>query len=605
MTDNFVFTGTGDAYGKFKISNKDIDEAIDKGFLGGFSKEKIHASNKYKEFCKINGEISAFDYFAGNIMGFYERHHVAPFPPTKKKLHYAETSLELAVKAIDEALSDALIKPDSIDAWFISTVSPHEQAPGIATSVKSYFTEFYNQSPCFSLTSGCSGFNINIQRAVEYFKNNPDAMHIVVAHTETMSRFLKQRVKFIPFVTFGDAAAAVIISRLKDNEKYGIIDIVNLQDLHMLDYVGVDENKNLYMDDNLIKDRAILNIPHASEICLKKSGFKIDDIDLLVPHQTGNVILYQAAEKLGIPKERVYLEGQKKFGNVSGTTVPICFSLLNKSGKLKDGMKILSATAGVGGTYGAFTYIVKNKKNKNDNFYRYSNDLKDKNVLVLGASGATGFEIANELQKRNAKLILHANQNSEKLKCFENAEIIKCDFSDSNDVKSFMDTILKKYDKIDYLINSVSTIDKKHANTVNFIAPFEIIKNILPIIKSSILQVGTITEELSFYDFNEWTSSHRSIHGVLASASGEFLKTGIRILYFIPGFSENGISNKFDNKEKFRFMLSAGQSEYLDNKKVASNIVKSLYLPKILDSTDNYENAMQVRRIGYRREVDV
>lgn len=609
MVKNYVFTGFGSSYGKYKITNADIEDAIDKGFLGGFSKEKIIASKRYQEFCKKNGVTSPFNYFAGHIMGFYERHHVAPFPPTKKKLHYAETSLGLAVRAIDVAITDAQIHPSKIDAWFLSTVSPHEQAPGIATTVKAYFTKVDNRAPCFSLASGCSGFNINLQRAMEFFKNNPNAKHVVVAHAETMSGFLRQRIKFTPFVTFGDGSAAVVLSSVIDTEKYGIIDIVNLHDLYMIDYVGVDQNNNLYMDDSLIKDRAIINIPDASQKCLKKSQMQIEDIDLMVPHQTGNVILSQSAEKLGISPEKVYLQGQKKYGNVSGATVPICFSLLSQTKKLINGMRILSATAGVGGTYGAFTYIVKNREKNNPNYYKYYNDLKDKNVLVLGASGTIGVEISKALQKRTANLILHANNNIENLNQFINSEVYKCDFSKDNQVNSFIHEILKNNKQIDYIINAASNLNSEVSYPVNFLTPVKIIKSILPIIKSGILQIGTATEELCFYNFNEWISANRSMHGFLASASGEFLKYGIKTVYFIPGFSDNGISNSFDSKQKFKFMQISGQNEFLTTTFIAENIVKSLYIPKILNTANpapsQYENAMIIRRLGYKLEVDV
>jgi 3-oxoacyl-[acyl-carrier-protein] synthase III len=606
MIENFVFTGYGNSCGKYKITNSDIETAIEKGFLGGFSKEKIAAGSRYKQFLETNPNTSPFDFFAGHIMGFYERHHVAPFPPTKKKLHYAETSLGLAVRAIDEALEDAEIKASEIAAWFVSTVSPHEQAPGIANTIKAYFTEFENQSPCYTLASGCSGFNINLQRATEYFKQNPQAKHVVVAHTETMSSFLRQRIKFVPFVTFGDAAAAVVISRIMDDNKYGLIDIVNMHDLNMLDYVGVDENQNLYMDDSLIKDRAILNIPQAALKCIEKSKMKIEEIDMLVPHQTGNVILYKAAENLGIPREKVYLEGQKRYGNVSGATVPICFSLLNKNNQLRDGMKILSATAGVGGTYGAFTYIVKQKNKKTAaNFYKYTDDLKGKTALVLGASGSIGIEVSHELERRGAKLILHGNQNVQKLKSFKNAEIIIADFNNEEEIENLVDYFTGRNIYPDYLINAVSITNDSNAYKIAFKTPVDIIKSLITNIKSCVIQIGTVCEEMPFYDFDMWTSAHRSIHGFLASASGEFLKLGVRTIYFVPGFTQEGLSRNFDEKEKFRFMMKTGQEKYLTPKQIAVEIVKSLYLPKIIDTVNYYENAMIVRRMGYKMEVDV
>lgn len=606
MESNVLFAGFGNSYGKYKITNKEIENAIDRGFLEGFSKEKISESRNYKSFCEENGYLSEFDYFTKEVMGFSERHHVTPFPPTKKNLHYAETSLGLGVRAVDEALEDARVKPSDIDAWFVSTVSPHEQAPGIAATIKSFFCDFSNQAPCFSLASGCSGFNINIERALEFFTCNPEAKHVMVAHTETMSSFLRQRIKFIPFVTFGDAAGAVVLSREYDKEKYGLLKVINLQDPKMLDYVGVDSKLNLYMDDKLIKDRAIVNIPHATKKCLELSSFSVDDIDLFVPHQTGNLILKSSAEKLGLGIEKLYLDGQRKFGNVSGATVPVCLSMLNKSNRFRDNMKIVSATAGVGGTYGAFSYIVKNStENKKRDFYKYKDDLKNKSVLLLGASGSLGINITSELDKRGAKLILHGNNNVSLLKNFENADIYKADFSKEAETQAFIEKIINKYDKIDYVVNAVSTIDKSKATQVIFLSPVEIFKQIFPIVSNSILQLGTFTEDHAFYDYDEWTSSHRSIHGFLASASGELLKKDIRIVYYLSAFCDDGISTKFPEKERFRFMMSVGQLNYLCTKENAKRIVNSVYLPKIIDSRDEYENAMLVRRFGYKPEVDI
>jgi 3-oxoacyl-[acyl-carrier-protein] synthase-3 len=605
MFENYIFSGFGYSFGEYKIKNSDISEAIDKGFLKGFSKDKIQESKKYLEFVKENPNASPFDYFAGHIMGFYERHHVTPFPPTAKKLYYAETSLDLGVKAITEALKDAQIQAREIDAWYVSTVSPHEQAPGIAATIKSYFVNFDNHSPAFTLASGCAGFNMNLERAVEFFKTHPNAKHVIVAHTETMSSFLTQRIKFVPFVTFGDASAAVVVSRTSDSKSYGIQTILNFHDLKMLDYVGVDDKWNLYMDDVLIKDRAIINLPFASNKCIEQTSWTTDDIDIFIPHQTGNVILKPSAERIGIPLNKVFLEGQNFFGNVSGATVPLSFGLLAKQNLLKGNMKILSATAGVGGNFGAFTYIVKDQPKNFSEFYSFQNDLKGKTVLVLGASGSLGYEIAKELERRGADLILHGNNNVEKLKDFKNAQIFKCDFTKNESISLFITQLQKLNMDFDYLVNVAGNLEPEKALDVNFYAPVQIINSICSNIKNTIINVGTAAEDAELSNLDEWISSNRAMHGFLASASGEFLKNGIRIIHFLPGFINNGLSNNIDEKYIFKFMLSVGQVVRLNVNKVSNNVVNSLYLPKVLGVQYSYDNAMLVGRMGYKLEVDV
>ena len=89
-----------------------------------------------------------------------------------------------------------------------------------------------------------------------------------------------------------------------------------------------------------------------------------DDIDLIVPHQTGNAILHGAIQELGLRVEILYHEAHRDYGNVSGTTIPLSLSLLKHQGRLTPGMNIICPTAGVGGEYGAFTYVVPKERPK-------------------------------------------------------------------------------------------------------------------------------------------------------------------------------------------------------------------------------------------------
>jgi 3-oxoacyl-[acyl-carrier-protein] synthase-3 len=602
---NYIFSGFGYSCGKYRITNTDISDAIDKGFLRGFSNDKIKNNKAYLEFVKENPDVSPFEYFAGQVMGFSERHHVTPFPPTTKKLYYAESSLELCIKAITNALQDSELQAKDVDAWFVSTVSPHEQAPGIAATVKSFFVPFSDQRPAFTLSSGCAGFNMNLETAIAYFNSHPEAKNIVIAHTETMSSFLTQRIKFVPFVTFGDASAAVVLSRVVDDEKYGIINVLNLHDLKMLEYVGVDNKRNLYMDDSLIKDRATINIIDSAAKCLKESNWTVDEIDYLVPHQTGNVILNPAAETLGVSKSKLFLEGQKKFGNISGATVPLSLSLLSEQGKLTDGLKILSATAGVGGNFGAFSYIHKNIKNKSCEFDIHRGELAGKNALILGASGHLGIAVATEMQKRGANLWLHANKNSTSLNSFKTANILQCDFTDKNSIEKFIKTIIESGIRFDYLINLSGSALPGKCMQVNFFAVAEIINKLLPQINETILNLGTASEDSGLTDADEWISSNRAFHGFLASASGEIFKNGVKTVYIQSGFCESGISKNFNEKYIFKFMLYVGQVFRLKTEQISYNVVNSLYLPKVLGLDYSYENAMLVGRMGYKLEVDI
>ncbi len=615
--ESYIFSGIGHSAGKYPVTNEYIADAIRKGLLRGFDENRMAKSKNYIAYKEKNPDIGAFDYFVREKMGFNTRRHVTPFPPTKKKLYYAESSLELGVQAVENALKDAGVTPKEVDAWFISTVSPHQKAPGIAASIKSHFVGFNNFKPTFTLASGCSGFNTNLERAIEHFKTHPNAKHLVVAHTETMSSFLTQRVKFVPFVTFADGAAAVILSKVETETPQGVLAINNYQDMQMIDFVGVDKNWNLYMDDTLIKDRAIENIPVAAREVMEKTGWSVEELDFCVPHQTGNAILYPAAQNLGLSPKQLYLNAQHEFGNISGATVPIAYSMLNEQGKLKQRMKIVSPMAGVGGNYGAFTYLVPDEKSKNKKLdYLYNNDLKGTTALVLGASGKLGSEIAIDLIKRGANLIVQYNRNKNTIDKIEKAakakgvsiKAYKVDFFNDAEVKEFLQLLTCNGNTYNFFINAAGVLlsrNDKKVGIVNHYAPLQIFKAVFACLKGTALFVGAAAEDINVPEIHQFISAKRSLHGVLASMSGEIAKSGNYLVWYIPGILNGGMLQNVDAKALYRFSVEIGQEKPLDIKDTAFRIVSSLYIPKVEGAHNNYENAMMVRRDGYQLEVDI
>ncbi|MBI5220136.1 MAG: SDR family NAD(P)-dependent oxidoreductase [Bacteroidia bacterium] len=618
MYQNYIFTGFGHAAGKYIITNDELELAAKNNYLKGFREDKIVSGKNYKTFLEKHPGVSPFSYFAEYKMGFRSRHHVSPFPPGEKYFQNYETSLDLAVKSVDNALQDAGIHPEKIDAWFFSTVSSPEQAPGLAATAKCFFTKFSNQNPTMTIASGCSGFMLNLERALNYMMCNPEVKNIVIAHSETMSSFLWNLTHYVNFVTFGDAAAAIVISKADGEQPEGIIKIKNLQDIKMIDFVGVDKEWNLYMDDVVIKERATANIPHVSRIILDETGWKADNVDMVIPHQTGNAILHECAEKLNIPLHKLYQDVQYDYGNVSGATIPLGFSLLQKANRLKPGMKILAATAGVGGIYGAFTYVMPGKIQKTGS-YDIKEDLKGKITLVTGCTGGLGFEVSKELAKRGCELILTYNSNKEKAGKLEdelkkyaiNYEFLKTDFAVVTEVDNLISFVTNKYGRIDFLVHTsaisgglvratdVSDAKLKEVSQINQFSPVEITKRLKKLISDVILYVGSVAEEAQFTGSSPYVQSKKGLHGFAASFAYEARSSGIRSIYYMPAIISGGMTGELEEKHIAAAKMSINQYDDITKQEVAERIVKSLYVPKVLKVRDSYEGALIVRKDGY------
>lgn len=82
-----------------------------------------------------------------------------------------------------------------------------------------------------------------------------------------------------------------------------------------------------------------------------------------------------------------------------------------------------------------------------------------KTILITGASGGIGSEIAKSLAKNN-KLILVYNKNEQAIKQLENElstksniYVYKCDLTNIESIKNMIDDIILNHKKIDALIN--------------------------------------------------------------------------------------------------------------------------------------------------------
>ena len=86
-------------------------------------------------------------------------------------------------------------------------------------------------------------------------------------------------------------------------------------------------------------------------------------------------------------------------------------------------------------------------------------------ILITGASRGIGREIAITLSKEGHKIIANYNKSEEQAKELEkqntNIEIFKADVSKRNEVQNMVQEIIKKYGKIDVLINNAGISENK------------------------------------------------------------------------------------------------------------------------------------------------
>jgi 3-oxoacyl-[acyl-carrier-protein] synthase-3 len=88
----------------------------------------------------------------------------------------------------------------------------------------------------------------------------------------------------------------------------------------------------------------------ASEEVVKQAGLANGDIDLLVPHQANIRIIDAARKRLGLNREKVFVN-LDRLGNMSAASIPVALDEAVGSGSIKKGNNVLVVGFGGGLTW--------------------------------------------------------------------------------------------------------------------------------------------------------------------------------------------------------------------------------------------------------------
>lgn len=200
---------------------------------------------------------------------------------------------------------------------------------------------------CFNMAGSCVVFISALQIATSLIKCGYKK-NILIIGASNNSTFLNEIDKNV-FMAFGDGAGATLISA---SEQKGFIDFFRMTDSEGFD-AGFFENYNtLIIDRKRVAEFAPIAFKSAVEGILKKTNLKIEDIDLVIPHQAGSRIIKKGLELCNIPENKVYC-CLENYGNTGSPAVQIALSSAINDNRIKKGDLILLVAFGIGWNYGS------------------------------------------------------------------------------------------------------------------------------------------------------------------------------------------------------------------------------------------------------------
>ena len=201
-------------------------------------------------------------------------------------------------------------------------------------------------------------------------------------------------------------------------------------------------------------------------------------------------------------------------------------------------------------------------------------DLKNKNIIVTGATGGIGNSIIKKLDKEGAN-ILASGTKLEKLedlkKEFKNVKILRFDISQSDQIENFIEDASNKLgDSLDCIINNAGitqdnlairmNLDEwKKVIDVNLTSTFLMckfaIKKMLKTKKGKIINITSVVGHTGNLGQSNYTASKAGIIAMSKSLAIEYAKKNININCISPGFIKTTMTDKID--EKFKELIIA------------------------------------------------
>jgi 3-oxoacyl-[acyl-carrier-protein] synthase-3 len=265
---------------------------------------------------------------------------------------------DLAVKAAQNALSNAGLQPDDIDAIIVATSTPDLTFPSVATMVQNKLG--MTQGFGFDVQAVCAGFIFALTNANGLILSG-QANRVLVIGAETFSRIMDWEDR-ATCVLFGDGAGAIILSsqeRSGENTDRGILSADLNSDGRFKDMLFVDggvsstqTSGKLRMQGNALFRQAVEKLANTAKTALEKADLSESDVDWIVPHQANIRIIQGTAKKMGIAMDRVVVTLQNH-GNTSAASIPLALSAGVESGKILKGDLILTEAIGGGLAWGA------------------------------------------------------------------------------------------------------------------------------------------------------------------------------------------------------------------------------------------------------------
>ena len=277
-----------------------------------------------------------------------------------------ETGASMGAEAAKQALERAKVDVKDVDLIIYATLSPDFFFPGTAVFVQRALG--LKDIPCLDIRQQCTGFIYGLSIADAYIRTG-NFKNILLIGSEVHSTGLDVSTAGRDVtVLFGDGAGAVLIGRATD-EQHMILSThihadgteaeilwteypASARDPRISEAAMAERKHFPVMNGKKVFKHAVMKMPAAIMEGMITNSLKLEDIDMMIPHQANLRINQMVAQMIGMPAEKTH-NTIMKYGNTTAASIPMCMNDAIELGKIKPGSLVCLVAFGAGLTWGS------------------------------------------------------------------------------------------------------------------------------------------------------------------------------------------------------------------------------------------------------------
>lgn len=274
---------------------------------------------------------------------------------------------DLCYDAAMRLLEKTETSTDQVDVLIFLSQTPDYRVPGTSILMQNRL-HLPKSVLAFDVNMTCSGYLYGLFLGFS-LANLPNINNVLLLVGETMSKITSMRDKATSLL-LGDAGSATLISKgdcygdifLSLNTDGSNFDAINIPMggfrnmsseeslVYKTDEGGNERNgEQIVMDGMEVFSFAMTELPKDVKRLLNHCGKKVEEIDKFIFHQANKMMTDFIAKKLKVESSKV-LYSIHKFGNTSGTSIPLTFAY--QKDQFKIGELLLLNAIGAGFSWG-------------------------------------------------------------------------------------------------------------------------------------------------------------------------------------------------------------------------------------------------------------